>query len=77
MWVLNSFFAMHELGLGEFALDAYNEVDPSDKVSNASAMNLTFIYILFFFATLILMIVLMNMLIGIMSEILAEEREQS
>lgn len=67
---------MHELGLGEFPLDSYNTDTVSDYEEGARLPNLTVIYLFFIFATLVLSIVLLNMLIGIMSEILAEEREQ-
>ena len=67
---------MYELGLGEFSLDPYDASGDEPDCKALEPHNLSYIYLLFMLSSLILMILLMNMLIGIMSEILAEEREQ-
>lgn len=71
-WILNSFLNMHELGLGEFSIDDYDNYD----ATRTSAKNDTYIYLLFILASFFLLIVMMNLLVGIMAEKLSEERQQ-
>ena len=51
---------MYELGLGNFRIDSFDDSDIS--------YNNAICYFLFFFATALIMIVFLNMLIAIMSD---------
>lgn len=75
-WVFNAFEAMYELGLGEFSIDSYDSNSANQTDPNAKPLNVVFVYILFILATYLIQIVLMNMLIAIMGETLAEQKEQ-
>ena len=62
IWILDGFESMYELGLGEFNLEEFN--NPDDKENYTGSI----CYIFFVLATILIMIVFLNMLIAIMGD---------
>ena len=65
IWILDGFESMYELGLGEFNISEFNH--PEDEEFYTGAL----CYIFFVLATLLIMIVFLNMLIAIMGDTFA------
>ena len=65
IWIIDGFESMYELGLGEFNIESFQ--DPDDPKNYSGAL----CYIFFVLATILIMIVFLNMLIAIMGDTFA------